>query len=67
MNTHTKQQEDQVFEMDFIVSQKSDPPFAHILALSHISLLDNGEKDRLMSVSLWYSTWCSLAEWSVPT
>ena len=36
MNAHTKQQQDKVFEMDFIDSQKSDPPFAHLLALSHI-------------------------------
>ena len=36
MNAHTKQQQDKVFEMDFIDCQKSDPPFAHLLALSHI-------------------------------
>ena len=36
MNAHTKQQQDTVFETDFIDSQKSDPPFAHLLALSHI-------------------------------
>ena len=36
MNTHTKQQQDKVFETDFIDSQKSDPPFAHLLALSPI-------------------------------
>ena len=36
MNAHTKQQQDKVFETDFIDSQKSDPPFAHLLALSHI-------------------------------
>ena len=35
MNIHTKQQ-DKVFETDFIDSQKSDPTFAHLLALSHI-------------------------------
>ena len=35
MNAHTKQQEDKVFEMYFIDSQKSDPPFVHLLALSH--------------------------------
>ena len=35
MSAHTKKQ-DKVFEMDFIDSQKSDPPFAHLLALSHI-------------------------------
>ena len=35
MNTHTKQQQDKVFEMDFIDSQKSNPTFAHLLALSH--------------------------------
>ena len=28
MNAHTKQQQDKVFETDFIDSQKSDPPFA---------------------------------------
>ena len=33
-NAHTKQQQDKVFETDFIDSQKSDPPFAHLLALS---------------------------------
>ena len=26
MNAHTKQQQDEVFQMDFIDSQKSDPP-----------------------------------------
>ena len=36
MNAHTKQQQDKVFETDFIDSQKSDPPSAHLLALSHI-------------------------------
>ena len=36
MNTHTKQQQEKVFEMDFIDSQKSNPPFVHILARSHI-------------------------------
>ena len=36
MNAHTKQQQDKVFEADFIDSHKSDPPFAHLLALSHI-------------------------------
>ena len=35
MNAHTKQQQDKVFQTDFIDSQKSDPPFAHLLALSH--------------------------------
>ena len=35
MNAHTKQQQDKVFEMDFIDSQKSDPPFAHLLVLNH--------------------------------
>ena len=33
MNAHTKQQQDKVFETDFIDSQTSDPPFAHLLAL----------------------------------
>ena len=36
MNAHTKQQQDKVFETDFIDSQKSDPLFAYLLALSHI-------------------------------
>ena len=36
MNAHTKQQQDKMFEMDFIDSQKSDPPFAHLLALSQL-------------------------------
>ena len=36
MNAHTKQQEDKVFEMDFIDSQKSNSPFVHLLALSHV-------------------------------
>ena len=35
MNAHTKRQQDKVFQMDFIDSQKSNPPFAHLLALSH--------------------------------
>ena len=34
MNAHTKQQQDKVFETDFIDSQKSDPTFVHLLALS---------------------------------
>ena len=38
MNAHTKQQQDKVFERDFIDSQKSDPPFAHLFALSHMAL-----------------------------
>ena len=38
MNTHTKQQQDKAFETDFIDSQKSDPLFAHLLALSHMLL-----------------------------
>ena len=33
MNAHTKQQQDKVFETDFIDSQKSDPAFAHLLAI----------------------------------
>ena len=37
MNAHTKQQQDKVFETDFIDSQKPDPPFAHLLALSGIN------------------------------
>ena len=36
MNAHTKQPQDKVFETDFTDSQKSDPPFVHLLALSHI-------------------------------
>ena len=36
--THTKQQQDKMFQTDFIDSQISDPPFAHLLALSHICL-----------------------------
>ena len=39
MNAHTKQQQDKVFEADFIDSQKSDPPFVHLLALSQFSLI----------------------------
>ena len=31
MNTHSKQQQDKVFETDFIDSQKSNPPSAHLL------------------------------------
>ena len=34
MNAHTKQQQDKVFEMDFTDSQKSDPPFAHLLIVT---------------------------------
>ena len=41
MHAHTKQQQDKVFETDFIDSQKSDPPFAHLLALSHIYIHTN--------------------------
>ena len=36
MNAHTKQQQDKMFQTDFIDSQKSDPPFVHLLAPSHI-------------------------------
>ena len=36
MNAHTKQQQDKVFETDFIDSQKSDPTCVHLLALSHV-------------------------------
>ena len=36
MNAHTKQQQDKVLETDFTDSQKSDLPFAPLLALSHI-------------------------------
>ena len=35
MNAHTKQQQDKVFQTDFIDSQKSDPQSARLLALSH--------------------------------
>ena len=44
MNTHTKQQQDKMFETDSIDGQKSDPPFAHLLALSHRHLLQTGGK-----------------------
>ena len=48
MNAHTKQQQDKVFETDFVDSQNSNPPFAHLLALSHIYiwviLLKTGQK-----------------------
>ena len=33
MNAHIKQQQDNVFETDFIDSQKSDPPFAHLFLI----------------------------------
>ena len=37
LSTHTKQQQDKVFETDFIGSQNPPPPHdAHLLALSHI-------------------------------
>ena len=36
MNAHTKQQQDKVFETDFIDSQKLEPPFVRLWALSHI-------------------------------
>ena len=36
MNTNTKQQQDKVFQTDFVDSQTSNPPFAHLLALSHM-------------------------------
>ena len=38
MNAHTKQQQDKVFETDFIDSQKSEPPFAHLLELSQMQV-----------------------------
>ena len=43
MNIHTKQQ-DKVFEMDFIDSQKSDSSFVHLLTLSHISEFTSMQK-----------------------
>ena len=36
MNAHTKQQQDKMFETDFIGSQKPDPPNAHLLALKSV-------------------------------
>ena len=41
MNVHTKQQQDKVFETDFTDSQKSDPLFAHLLALSRVWVSKN--------------------------
>ena len=38
MNAHTKQQQDKVFETDFIDSQKSDPPFSHLLTISPLGI-----------------------------
>jgi len=35
INAHTKQQQDKVFETDFIDSQNHYPHDAHLLALSH--------------------------------
>ena len=50
MNAHTKQQQDKVFETDFIDSQKSDPPFVHltddILQLIIMSQKDNAENSN---------------------
>ena len=39
MNAHAKQQQDKVFETDFIHSQKLNTHDVHLLALSHIALL----------------------------
>ena len=47
MNAHTKQQQDKVFETDFIDSHKSDPPFAHLLAVSHHDITDKVALDKL--------------------
>ena len=43
MNAHTKQQQDKVFETDFIESQKSNPPFVHLLAQSQLVVGDQPE------------------------
>ena len=50
MNAHTKQQQDKVFETDFIDSQKSDPPFAHLLALSHVRVFHDLELLRYIYI-----------------
>ena len=55
MTTHTKQQQDKVFETDFIDSQKLDPPFAHLLALSHMFF-------SCMVVSLFLFLICGLGQ-----
>ena len=39
MNAHTKQQQDNVLEMDFIGSHNPTPHNAHLLALSHILIV----------------------------
>ena len=62
MNAHTKQQQDKVFETDFIDSQKSDPPFAHPLALSRIQYIYTcrlpsslaGDKVHLFGGPIWH-------------
>ena len=58
MNAHTKQQEDKVFEMDFIDSQNSNPPFAHLLALSHICGVFLKLNGRVTEPQLfWIESW----------
>ena len=51
MNAHTKQQQDRVFETDFIGSQKPHPPDVHILALSHITNLSYTHATSLLHVT----------------
>ena len=52
MNAHTKQQQDKVFQTDFIDSQKSDPPFAHLLALSLIYKYSERQYEAQMDLPL---------------
>ena len=51
MNAHTKQQQDKVFETDFIGSQKPTPNDAHLLALSYITNLSYTHTTSLSHVT----------------
>ena len=54
------QSNNKVFEMDFIDSQKSDPPFAHLLALSHVCVLYYCFSSKSMCMHLFsMSTMCA--------
>jgi len=60
MNAHAKQQQDKVFETDFIDSQKPNP-FAHLLALSHIWYNDDGMTRRFCLFQILFLGSCPLS------
>ena len=52
MNTHTKQQQDKVFEIDFIDSQKSNPPICVPFGIKsiYIWLVPKGVQEKRTEV-----------------